>query len=144
MARYFSRESVEQAVEVINNDAKHLEAAKLLTGTVILRALDTPDGKDVSVTYTFKEGRCTDWKYEDAAAPSKELRDRPFKPMKDGLARVTAQYSTFVKLDKGEMEPADTIDSPDYKIEGHMLMIMPLMQAVDSWNRTVRSMPKEY
>jgi hypothetical protein len=143
MARYFSREAVQQAIDAINADAAHLEAAKLLTGKLALRALDTPDGKDVLVTYTFSAGRCVDWVYEDAPAPS-PLRTRPFKPMKDGIARVTARYATFVKLDRGEMEPADAINSPDYQIEGSMLMIMPLMQAVDSWNRKVRSLPKEY
>ena len=36
------------------------------------------------------------------------------------------------------------MDSPDYKIEGNKLMLMPYMQAVDSWNRKARAVPKEY
>jgi len=143
MARYFSREGAAEGVEVVNNDPQHLKLAQLLTGKIVLRVLDDPDGHDIMVTYTFARGRIIDWVYENEPAPS-SLRDRPFKPMKDGIARVTANYDTFVKLDKEEMEPADTIDSPDYKIEGHMLMIMPLMQSVDSWNRTVRKIEKEY
>jgi hypothetical protein len=143
MARYFTRESVQEGVDAINNDPEHLKKAELLTGKMSLRVYDDPDGNDLLVTYTFEKGRCTDWIYEAEPAPS-SLRNRPFVPMKDGVARVTANYQTFVKLDKEEMEPADTLDSPDYKIEGSMLMIMPLMQAVDSWNRTVRKIPKEY
>ena len=143
MARFFSRDLAEESIEFCNADAAHLERAKLLNGKVILCALDTPDKQDVYVTYTFKAGRCIEFQYESEPAPS-SLRDRPFVPMKDGIARVTANYQTFVKLDKEEMEPADTLDSPDYKIEGSMLMIMPLMQAVDSWNRAVRKIPKEY
>jgi hypothetical protein len=143
MARYFSREAVQQSIDAINADPKHLELAKLLTGKLALRCLDTPDGKDLIVTYRFEAGRCQEFVYEEAAAPS-ALRTRPFKPMKDGIARVTASYATFVKLDRGEMDPADALNSPDYQIEGSMLMIMPLMQAVDSWNRMVRSLPKEY
>lgn len=143
MARYFSREAVEQSKEVINNDAAHLEAAKLLTGKMALRVLDDPDGNDLLVTFVFEKGRIVDHRYECAAAPS-ALRDRVFTPMKDGIARVTASYATFVKLDSGAMDPADAINSPDYKIEGNMLMIMPLMQSIDSWNRTVRKIPKEY
>ena len=143
MARYFSREGVEEGVQVINNDPEHLKLAVNLTGVVVLCALDDPDGKDVMVTYTFDKGACTDWVYESGDAPS-ALRARSFKPMKDGIARVTANYATFVKLDTGEMKPADTLDSPDYKIEGSMLMIMPLMQAMDSWNRTVRGIEKTY
>ena len=143
MHRYFTREAIAESIEQINNDKQHLEAAKLLTGKFMLRVLDTPDGKDVIVTYTFDKGRCTDWKYEEAAAPS-ALRTKPFKPMIDGLARVTAKYATFVKLDKGEMDPADALNSPDYALEGNKLMLMPLLQAVDSWNRRVRAIPKTY
>ena len=143
MARYFSREGVEESVQVINNDPTHLRKAVNLTGVMVLRVLDDPDGKDLCVTYTFDKGRCTDWVYEAEPAPS-SLRDRPFAPMKDGITRVTAGYATFVKLDTGEMTPADAIDSPDYKIEGSMLMILPLLQAVDSWNRTVRAIEKTY
>jgi hypothetical protein len=143
MARYFSREAVKESIDAINGDREHLEKAKLLSGKFVLRVLDTPDGKDLIVTYTFDKGRCTDWKYEEAAAPS-ALRTKPFKPMIDGLARVTAKYATFVKLDRGEMDPADALNSPDYALEGNKLMLMPLLQAVDSWNRRVRAIPKTY
>jgi putative sterol carrier protein len=143
MARFFSRELTEQSIEICNADAEHLERAKLLNGKVILRATDTPDGKDISVTYTFEKGRCTGYDFEEEAAPS-TLRDRPFVPLKDGLARVSASYETFVKLDKGELEPADALNSNDYKVEGNMVMLMPLMQAVDSWTRKVREIPKDY
>lgn len=143
MARYFSKELTRVSTETLNNDAEHLKLARLLTGVVVLRALDDPDGKDVLITYTFDRGACVDWVYEAEPAPS-SLRERPFTPRVDGLARVTANYDTFVKLDRQEMEPADTLDSPDYKIEGSMLMILPLMQSMDSWNRVVRRMPKEY
>ena len=143
MARMFTKELVEQSIEACNSDPAHLERAKLLTGKVIIAALDTPDNKDVYVTYTFSAGRCSDVNYESADAPS-ALRERTFKPIKDGLARITAGYQTFVKLDRGEMEPADAINSPDYKIEGNMVMLMPLMQAVDSWTQKVREIEKEY
>jgi hypothetical protein len=143
MHRYFTREAIAESIEQINNDREHLEAAKLLTGKFLLRALDTPDGKDLIVTYTFDKGRCTDWKYEEEQAPS-ALRQRSFKPLVEGLGRVTAKYATFVKLDRGEMEPADALSSPDYQLEGNTLMLMPMMQGIDSWNRRVRAMPKEY
>jgi len=143
MARYFSREGTAESIDILNADREHLERAKLLTGRFVIRVLDTPDRKDLIITYSFDKGRCTDFRYEEESSPSK-LRERPFKPIVDGLARVTASYQTYVKLDRGEMEPADALQSPDYKIEGNMLMIMPLLQAVDSFNREVRSIPKEY
>ncbi len=143
MSRYFSEAGVREAVERINGSQEHLALAQNLTGTVVLLALDDPDGKDVMTTYVFDRGRCTDWTYEAEQAPS-GLRDRPFKPMVDGLVRVVAAYQTFVKLDKGEIDPADALESPDYQVEANRIMILPLMQALDSWNREVREIAKEY
>lgn len=144
MARFWSKESVAQTLEVMNNDQEHLALAGNLSGTVMIRVLDDPDGKDIYATFVFQKGRCAKWDYETDKAPSRRLRERPFKPMIDGLARITASYQTFTKLDKGEMEAADAVNSPDYKIEGNMMMLMPMMQAVDSWNRKARAVPKEY
>lgn len=144
MARFWSKESVQETIDVMNQDQEHLKLAKNLSGKVVIRVLDDPDGNDIYAGFAFKNGKCVDWTYEAEPAPARKLRDRPFKPLVDGLARVTANYQTFVKLDKGEMETADTVDSPDYKIEGNMVMLMPMMQAVDSWNRKARSVPKEY
>jgi len=143
MARFWSKESVQQTIDVMNVDKEHLALAKNLSGKMLIRVLDDPDGMDIVACFTFERGRCVDWTYEAEPAPS-GLRDRPFRPMVDGLARVTANYATFAKLDKGEMEVPDTVNSKDYKIEGNMLMLMPYMQAVDSWNRRARSVPKEY
>jgi hypothetical protein len=143
MARFWSEESVKQTIDTLNDDQEHLALAKNLSGKVVIRVLDDPAGQDIHARFTFEKGKCVDWTYEAEPAPS-SLRDRAFKPMVDGLARITANYETFVKLDKGEMETPDTVDSPDYTIEGHKLMLMPYMQAVDSWNRKARAVPKEY
>lgn len=143
MARFWSKESVQETIDYMNKNEEHLKLAGNLSGKVVIRVLDDPDGKDIYATFTFQKGRCTDWNYEAGSAPSR-LRDRPFKPMVDGLARVTASYQTFMKLDKGEIEAHDAVNSPDYKIEGNMVMLMPMMQAVDSWNRNARAVPKEY
>ena len=143
MARFWSKESVQQTIDVMNGDKEHLELAGNLSGKVVIRVLDDPDGKDIHASFTFEKGKCVDWTHDAEDAPSR-FRDRPFKPLVDGLARVTASYQTFAKLDKGEMEAHDAVNSPDYKIEGNMMMLMPMMQAVDSWNRKARTVPKEY
>jgi hypothetical protein len=143
MARFWSEASVKQTIDTLNDDQEHLALAQNLSGKVVIRVLDDPEGQDICAHFTFEKGTCVDWTYETEPAPS-SLRDRAFKPMVDGLARITANYETYVKLDKGEMETPDTVDSPDYNIEGHKLMLMPYMQAVDSWNRKARAVPKEY
>ena len=143
MARLFTKALIDESIEACNGDAGHLERAKLLTGKVILRAFEAPGSKDISVSYTFDKGRCTGYELVEENAPA-SFRGAPFTPMKDGLARISANYETFVKLDKGEIEPAAALNSPDYKIEGNMLMLMPLMQAVTSWTEKVRAINKEY
>ena len=143
MARFWSKESVQQTIDVMNDNPEHLKLSGNLSGKVVIRVLDDPDGKDIYASFTFEKGKCSGFTYEAEKAPS-SLRKRVFKPFVDGLARVTASYQTFVKLDSGEMEAHDAVNSPDYKIEGNMVMLMPMMQAVDSWNRNARSVPKEY
>ena len=143
MARLFTRQLAEQGAAVCNGDTAHLKRAELLTGRVILRALDTPDATDVQINYSFDRGRCTDFELTEAPAPA-PFRDAPFVPVKDGLARVTANYQTWTRLDKGAIEPADALKSDDYHIEANMLLLVPLMQAVNSWTEKIRALPKTY
>lgn len=143
MARLFTRELTEKGIAACNGDAAHLERAKLLSGVIILRALDTPDGTDVQISYTFDKGRCIGHAFAEEPAPA-AFRDRRFVPLKDGVARATAAYTTWVRLDKGEIEPADALESPDYRIEANMLLLMPLLQSVNSWTAKVRALAKEY
>jgi len=143
MARLFTRELTQQGIDVCNADLEHLKRAELLDGGVILRALGTPDGTDVQIKYSFSKGRCTGFSFDEAASPA-PFRSAPFVVLKDGLARITADYQTWVKLDKGEIEPTDALESPDYKVDGNMMLLMPLMQAVNSWTAKIREMPKEY
>ena len=102
-----------------------------------------PEGVDVAVAYTFEAGRCTGYELSEDPSPA-AWRDAGFTPMVDGLARITANYETFAKLDRGELEPADALNSPDYKIDGNMVMLLPLMQAVNSFTEKIREIPKEY
>lgn len=143
MARIFSKELTEEAIAACNADPELLEKAKLLTGDVVFLALDTPDGKDVSIRYSFESGRCTAYDFVEERAPS-VLRAQGFTAPRDGLARVRASYQTFVELDKGAIEPADALNSPDYAIEGNKLLLLPLMQAVNAFTEKIRGLPKEY
>jgi hypothetical protein len=143
MARMFTRELTEEVVTICNGDAEHLDKAKLLNGAFVLVAHDTPDSTDVCLLYKFTNGHIDSYEFEEEDAPS-SFRDRTFRPMVDGLARVSASYETFVKLDKGEIEVADALSSSDYKIDGNMMMLMPLMQAMESFSGKVRALAKEY
>ena len=45
---------------------------------------------------------------------------------------------------RGDIDPAGALNSPDYKIDGNMIMLLPLMQAVNSWTEKVREIEKTY
>lgn len=143
MARIFSRELTEEVIAACNGDPELLEKAKLLSGDVVFLALDTPDGKDVRIRYSFETGHCASYEFAEEVAPS-ALRAEAFRAPIDGLARVRASYATFVDLDKGAIEPADALNSPDYAIEGNKMLLLPLMQAVNAFTEKVRALPKEY
>ncbi|MBW2733686.1 MAG: hypothetical protein JRH20_14965 [Deltaproteobacteria bacterium] len=143
MARIFSREFTEEVIAACNADLELLAQAKLLSGDMVFLASDTPDSKDVQVRYHFDAGRCTTYDFVEEAAPS-ALREQSFHAPVDGLARVSAPYKIFVELDKGVMEPADALNSPDYAIEGNKMLLLPLMQAVMAFTEKVRGLPKTY
>lgn len=143
MDRMFSRELTERAIVACNEDREHLQRAQLLTGRVILRALDAPDGNDVQISYDFQRGRCTAHRFDEAPAPA-AFRSTRFTVLRDGLVRITALYETWARLDRGELEPEDALHSPDYKLDGNLALLVPLTQAVNSWTAKIRALPKSY
>lgn len=143
MHRFYSKALIEEAVEQCNGDAALQAISKMLNGHIVFRAFDDPDGKDITVRYEFDKGKCTHFDYQSDDAPSPD-RDRKFSAPKDGVLRISSSYETFAKLDRGEMEPADAINSPDYKIDGNILMLLPLMKAINGWSDKLRNIPKTY
>ena len=64
MARFWSKESVQQTIDVMNADKEHLELAGNLSGKVVIRVLDDPDGNDIYASFSFEKGKCVDWTYD--------------------------------------------------------------------------------
>jgi putative sterol carrier protein len=124
--RYWTPEFVERFVEALNSDDEFQDTASSFSKTVELRCLDTPDGEDVSATYTFEDGQVVDVDLWIDDAPSDEMRDEPIDKSVV-MARATANYDVWVRMDKGEMGAAEALASPDYQIEGSMMQIMSNM-----------------
>jgi putative sterol carrier protein len=123
--RYWTPAFVERFVEALNSDEEFQTTAGSFSESVELRCLDTPDGEDVSATYTFESGQVVDVDLWIDDAPSGEMRD---ESVADAImARATADYDVWVRMDKGEMGSAEALASPDYQIEGSMMQIMSNM-----------------
>ena len=140
--RYWTPAFVDRLVEAINSSEKFQKTARSFSATVILRALDTPDHKDCAASYTFDKGRCVKHEFVEQDAPSR-LRDEPFDK-RVALARTTAPYSIWLRLDRGEMNVGQALVSPDYKIEGSKLKIMRHIGVFTALGEIAASLPKRY
>jgi putative sterol carrier protein len=141
--RYWTPEFVERFVEAMNSDEEFQNTAGDFSKAVELRCLDTPDGEDVSATYTFEDGQVVDVDLWIDEAPSDEMREEPVDKTAV-MARATASYDVWVRMDKGEMGAAEALASPDYQIEGSMMQIMSNMSVFRGMNSVAAGVEKTY
>jgi len=141
--RYWTPEFVDAFVDAINSDEEFQDTAGSFSETVELRCLDTPEGEDVSATYTFEDGEIVDVDLWIDEAPSEQMRDEPVD--EDAvMVRATAPYDVWVKMDKGEMGSTEALASPDYQIEGAMMQIMSNMGVFRGMNKVSANVEKSY
>jgi len=141
--RYWTPAFIEKFVEAINSDDDFQYTAGSFSKTIILRCFGTPDGEDVSATYAFDDGKIVDVDLWIDEAPSEEMRNDPFDKS-EAMARATADYQTWVKVDTGEMGVMQAVTSPDYQIEGSMMRIMSNMGVFRGLNEVAAKVEKTY
>lgn len=141
--RYWTPEFVQHFVEALNSDDEFQSKASSFSDTIVLRCLDTPDGEDVSAGYTFEDGQVVDVDLWIDDAPSEQMRDDPFDKSK-AMARATAPYDVWVKMDRGEMSATAALTSPNYNIEGSMMRIMSNMGVFKGMNVVAAKVEKTY
>lgn len=139
---YWSAAFTEAVVKALNGDAKFQKAARKFTQKITLRCLDTPEGEDVAVTYTITNGRVEASRRAEPA-PSSALRSAPFDKRAE-LARTTAPYGLWCRLDKGEMNVLQAIASPDYKLEGPKLKVISNIGVFNAMSAVASALPKRY
>jgi putative sterol carrier protein len=141
--RYWTPAFVERFVEALNSDADFQRTAGSFSNTIILRCLDTPDGEDISAAYTFDDGQVVDVDLWIDDAPSDDMRNDAFDSSQ-ALARATAPYGIWVKMDKGEMGVVQALSSPDYTIEGSTIKIMSNIGVFRGMNTVAAQVEKTY
>lgn len=141
--RYWSPAFIEAFVEAMNDDADFMRATGSFTDTIILRCLDAPDGKDIEAAYVFEDGEVTDVELWIEDAPSQALRGEPFDK-NVALARATAPYETWTKLDRGEISVMQAIASPDYNVEGNKLKILSHLGILNGMGAVAARLEKTY
>jgi putative sterol carrier protein len=141
--RFWTPEFIEAFVERMNSDPAFQKAARGFSETIVFRCLDHPDGEDVEAAYSFEDGEVTGVELWAEDAPSQTFRDHPF-PKGEVMARATAPYAIWVRLDKGEMTPLAALTSPDYTIEGAKLKIMANMAVLNGMSAVSKQIDKTY
>lgn len=141
--RYWSPAFVERFVHRLNRDDEFQEVAHSFSEAIELRCFDTPVGEDVSATYTFEEGSVVNVDLWIDEAPSEQMRSEPF----DGneiLARATAPYDVWVKVDRGDLGATEALASPKYRIEGPLMRIMAHLDVFRGLNEVASDVEKTY
>lgn len=141
--RFWSPAFVERFVHRLNRDCDFQEAADSFSETLVLRCLNTSTGEDVSATYTFEKGSVVSVDLWIDEAPSEQMRSDPFDE-DTTLARVTAPYHQWVKLDKGELGATEALASSEYHIEGPMMRIMVHLNIFRGLSEVASDIDKTY
>ncbi len=140
---YWSPAFIQAFVDRLDSDEQFLNTARGFSETIVLRCFGTPAGEDVSAAYHFEDGRVDDVDLWIDEAPSEELRNEPFD-RSEAMARATATYETWVRVDTGEMGVMQAVTSPDYTIEGSMMRIMSNMGIFRGLNEVAAEVEKRY
>jgi putative sterol carrier protein len=141
LKRYWTTEFAELFVSTLNSDAGFQKAARKFDDSIELVCLDAPDGKDVSQTLHIRNGSVTqDLVVEDAPSA---LRNAPFDKKKV-MARTTAPYPVWCKLDRGEMNVVQALASPDHKVEGPKLKIAKALPVLNALSAVAAGIDKKY
>ncbi|MFK7985625.1 MAG: hypothetical protein AB8I08_06300 [Sandaracinaceae bacterium] len=139
---YWSEAYTHAFVEALNRDAEFQQAARKFDDTLIFRCLDTKEGLDIEARYRIQKGKVSVERLAEDA-PNATLRNRPFDK-KICMARTTAPYALWVKLDNGEMNVLGAIRSPDYAVDGSKLKIMGNIGVLNAMSAVGAKMSKRY
>ena len=141
--RYWTPAFIEAFVDALNDDPGLARTAGSFTDTIVLRCFDTPDGYDVEAAYAFEDGQVVNVEVWMDEAPCMEMRNEPFDK-DEAMARATATYAVWTKLDRGEMNVLEALTSPDYMVEGPKLRILANINLLNRMNAVAAALEKTY
>ncbi|OGQ91796.1 MAG: hypothetical protein A2289_10075 [Deltaproteobacteria bacterium RIFOXYA12_FULL_58_15] len=140
--RYWTQEFIDKYVKALGSNPGFQKAAKSFKNRIVLVCYDTPDGVDARAEYNINRGK-VEVELRTEKAPSSSIRNEEFNK-NSYLARTSAPYGIWVKLDRGEMNVVQAIFSPAYKLDGSKLKIMANMPLFNAMNAVAAAVPKTY
>jgi putative sterol carrier protein len=139
---YWSDAYTEAFVAKLREDPGFQKASRKFDAKIALRCFDTSEGQDVIATYTIRRGSVERERWAETA-PSQAIRNAPFDK-NELMARMTAPYRIWCKLDRGEMNVVQALMSPDYVLEGPKHKVMFNIGVFNAMSATASSLPKRY
>jgi hypothetical protein len=142
LPRYWTPAFIEAFVERLNEDPGFQHHARRFSSKIVLQCLDTPDGRDIRATYDIDAGYVS-VDVVDEDAPSAVVRNGRFDS-RSALARATAPYDVWRRVDDGSLSILGAMASPEYRIEGSRMRIMLHLSIFDAQGQVASAMPKRY
>lgn len=139
---YWSEEFSNDVIATLNADPSFKRASRRFKAEIALRCYDSAEGEDIAVSYMIDHGTVSLGR-EIEPAPSARIRNAPFDKRRY-LARMSAPYDFWCKLDRGEINVLQTLTSPDYKLEGPAHKIILNITVFNALSNAVAKLPKRY
>ena len=142
--RFFSKEWLEEVVKKANSDEAYLKKASKYTIKTWIVITDCPDGNDVSIKFTYENGKVANYVYETAPAPSEfRIGNSPWDES-ISLFRTQASYETWAKIQRREVSVMASMNARLYVTEGEMAKILPYLGYITAYADLQATVPCEY
>ena len=143
MARYWSKEWVEEWQRKLNTDEEYLKKAATLNIKCWWVITDYPGNTDVKVLAEFREGKMVDFTYEEKPAPS-DFRTEPWDPSISVFRGIAGYEETWIKMHKGELNPLKALMAKVFKMDADLPRLIPEMPALNAMNDNMSTVSCEY
>lgn len=140
--KYLSKEWAEAVKKKSGEDTEYLKKTKGATFKYQWVVTSCPGGVDKFFDWEVRDGKVISVTLEEKPTPG-DFEKRPFDP-KQYLTRVTANYETWVRLNKGEMSAFQARRAGVFQIEGKMVKIIPKLGQIQASTDMAGSVPAEY
>lgn len=142
--KFWSKEWVEETVQKANSSEEYLKKASKFNCITWVIITDYPDGNDVSIKFTYENGKVANYVYETAPAPSNfRIGNSPWDES-ISLFRTQAAYDTWAKIQRREVSVMASMNAGLYVTEGDMMKVLQVLGYITAFADVQATVPCEY
>jgi putative sterol carrier protein len=138
--KYFTQEWADAVKAKSVEDAKYTARGKKFTEKFQWIATSCPGGVDRLLEVETQSGKVVLAKMEEKPSPA------DFGPAdtKKYLARATADYDVWIKVNTGELKAVDAQMGKGLRLEGNIMKVMPMAGVLQAFIDMAGTVPVEY